>query len=251
MPPTPIISRRGRRSKATIVEIAPYAGVGGRTPATMSARRADRLFALYAPNVVFPNRAVSYEHQHQMGGGSRHPGFHLGDTDGLGIQASGSMSQGEDAPLIEVFHWKNRSRVGERKRLSENWRDTERVFTQFLHSGSADSACTCAHKDPVDVRLLSLESWVTKSIDYCNCRLSASALIEEGFFPSTPHKPRTAFSMRLLQVLHEQSVRGSISQSAWADGLRAVYEYDLKTSLPGFSRQVATLLCILSDTILT
>ncbi|KAF8531189.1 hypothetical protein BDD12DRAFT_691393, partial [Trichophaea hybrida] len=56
-------------------------------------------------------------------------------------------------------------------------------------------------------------------VDYCNCPLSTSTLVGEGFFPAAPRKPRTAFSMRLLQVLHEQSIRGSISKSAWADGL--------------------------------
>ncbi|KAF8533179.1 hypothetical protein BDD12DRAFT_810393 [Trichophaea hybrida] len=33
-------------------------------------------------------------------------------------------------------------------------------------------------------------------------------------------------------------VRGSISKSAWADGLLAVYESDHKTSLPNFARSV-------------
>ena len=180
----------------------------------MSARRADRLFAMYAPNVTFPNRAANFEHSHQVDSGIYDSGFHPSGIDASGLQASGSMNQGTDAPLIEVFHWKNRSRVGERKRLSENWKETEQAFIQFLRSGSAASACTCTRKDHVDVQLLSLESWVMRGIDYCNCALSTTTLIEEGFFPSTPRKPRTAFSIRLLQVFHEQSVRGLISKSA-------------------------------------
>ncbi|KAF8535661.1 hypothetical protein BDD12DRAFT_808398 [Trichophaea hybrida] len=74
--------------------------------------------------------------------------------------------------------------------------------------------------------------------DYCNCPLSTSTLVREGFLLAAPGKPRTAFSMRLLQVLHEQSVRGSISKSVWADGLLAVCESDHKTSLPNFARSV-------------
>jgi len=167
MAPPPIISRRGRRPKATIVEIAPYGGIGGRRPATMSARRADRLFAMYAPNVTFPNRAANFEHSHQVDSGIHDSSFHPSGIDASGLQASGSMNQGTDAPLIEVFHWKNRSRVGERKRLSENWKETEQVFIQFLRSGSAASACTCARKDHVDVRLLSLESWVMIDFQIC------------------------------------------------------------------------------------
>ena len=161
------------------------------------------------------------------------------------------MDQAADAPLIEVFHWKNRSRVGERKRLSENWKDTEQVLTQFLHFGSVGSICTCTRKDRVEVRLLSLESWTVRIVDYCNCPLSTIALIMDGFFPSSPRKPQTAFSTRLLQLLHEQSVRGSISKSAWADGLRAVYEYHHKTTLPGFSRPVAIPLSALYNMTLT
>ncbi|KAF8535688.1 hypothetical protein BDD12DRAFT_808381 [Trichophaea hybrida] len=58
------------------------------------------------------------------------------------------------------------------------------------------------------------------------------------FFPAAPRKLRTAFSIRLLQVLKDQSVRGSIFKSAWADGLIAVCQSDHMTSLPNFARSV-------------
>ncbi|KAF8542600.1 hypothetical protein BDD12DRAFT_802774 [Trichophaea hybrida] len=74
------------------------------------------------------------------------------------------------------------------------------------------------------------------NVDYCNCPLFTSTLVKEGFFPAAPRKPRTAFPMRLLQVLPQQSVRGSIFKSAWADGILAVYQSDHKTSLPNFAR---------------
>ena len=251
MPAPPIISRRARKSRATVVHIAPYRGNGGRKPSTMSARRADRLFVKYAPTVIFPNQAANFEHRYAAESRIPDPDSYLGDNDASGFQAAGGIGQGADAPLIEIFYRNNRSLIGERKRLSENWKETEQVFAQFLHFGSAASICTCLRKDRVNVRLLALESWVTKDIDYCNCPLSATALIKKGFFPATPRKPNTAFSMRLLQVLHEQSIRGSISKSAWADGLRAVYESDLKMSLPVFSRQVAVLLPLPGDMPLT
>jgi hypothetical protein len=61
-------------------------------------------------------------------------------------------------------------------------------------------------------------------------------LIREGWFPSAPVKPRTVFSCRLLRVLHSQSVRGSISKSAWAQGLRASHEYYLEKIIPSFDQ---------------
>jgi len=241
MPAQHTISRRGLRPSSTIVVIAPYGGVGARRRVTMNARRVDRLFAMSAPDVSFPNRglAASYEQRHPTRSNIYDPGpYTIGGIDSHGVHAGGYMGEDGDAPLIEVFNWRNRSRVGERQRLSENWKQTEKVLAQFLHFGAAESICTCASKHRVEVRLLSFECWATRSMDYCNCPHSTITLIEQGFFPSTPRKPRTAFSIRLLQILHEQSVRGAISKSAWADGLRAVYEYDLKTSLPGFARQV-------------
>jgi len=230
MPAQHRVSRRGLRARSTIVVIAPYGGIGRSRRATMSARRVDRRFATSAPDVTFSGRAAS----------SR---WHL--TDNINFESgpyysidSNGMAGGSDAPLIEVFQWRNRSRVRERKRLSENWKQTEQVLAHLVYFGDAGTICTCARKDRVETRLISLESWTTRYIDYCSCSLSTSALIEQGYFPSTPRKPRSAFSTRMLQVLHEQSVRGSISKSAWADGLRAVFECDLKTSLPGFARQV-------------
>lgn len=248
MPERHNVSRRGLRLGSTTVHIGSYGGIGTRRQATMNARRVDRLFAMNAPNVVFPNPTRNSERQpisdslmHDMGS------YPIGSLDPSGFAETGEIAEGEspqNAPLIEIFQYKNRSNVGVRKRLSEQWKATEEVLTQLLHNGSVTGTCPCTGRDHVQVRLISLESWTVKSVDYCNCPLSTSSLVAEGFFPSTPRKPRTAFSLRLLKVLHEQSVRGSISKVAWADGLRVVYEHDLKAPLPGFSRQVSRYLDI-------
>jgi len=207
----------------------------------MSARRVDRLFTMSAPDVVFPNPTQSSEHRPTADSfvrDSELDPYPLDAANSLASDGTRGMDEGQDAPLVEVFQYNNRSNVGMRKRLSEQWKETEQALTQLLYNGVAASMCTCVSKDHVQVRLISLESWTLKGMDYCSCSLSTSCLIAEGFFPATPRKPQTAFSLRLLRVLHEQSVRGSVSKVAWADGLRASFEYDLKTSLPGFSRQV-------------
>jgi hypothetical protein len=61
-------------------------------------------------------------------------------------------------------------------------------------------------------------------------------LIRNGWFISTPVKPRTVFSCRLLKVLHNQSIRGSISKTAWAEGLRAAHEDYLEKIVPVFDQ---------------
>ena len=210
----------------------------------MNARRVDRLFTMSAPDVVFPDSSQSSERRPISDSFMNEPDpYPIGSLDSIGFEAPGEMGEGQgppqDAPLIEVFQHHNRSNARVRKRLAEQWKDTEKVLTQLLHNGSAASICPCTSKDHVQVRLISLESWTEKGMDYCSCPLSTRSLIAEGFFPSTPRKPRTAFSLQLLQVLHEQSVRGSISKVAWADGLHAVFEYNLKISLPGFTRHVS------------
>jgi hypothetical protein len=71
---------------------------------------------------------------------------------------------------------------------------------------------------------------------FCLCGHTSAMLIREGWFPSTPVKPRTVFSCRLLRVLHSQSVRGSISKTAWAQSLRASHEYYLQKIIPSFDQ---------------
>lgn len=206
----------------------------------MNVSRVDRLFTNSAPDVVFPTPAQSSNHRPISDTYMHEPDPYPPDAaNSVAFGATREIGEGRDAPLVEVFQYRNRSNVGVRKRLSEQWKETEQALTQLLHTGSAAFTCPCASKDHVQVTLISLECWRVKGMDYCSCALSTSCLIAEGFFPSSPRKPRTAFSLRLLLVLHEQSVRGSISKVAWADGLRASYEYDHMTSLPGFSRQVS------------
>jgi hypothetical protein len=71
-------------------------------------------------------------------------------------------------------------------------------------------------------------------VSLCICSQHSLMFIQEGFFPSTPVKPQTFFSLRLLCLLYEQGIRGSPSKYVWAAGLRAVHEAYMAKTLPDF-----------------
>jgi hypothetical protein len=81
--------------------------------------------------------------------------------------------------------------------------------------------------------------YVIRNVEYCICGFASSQLVEKGFFPSAPIKPRTVFSIQLLETLHEQSVRTSISKYGWGEGLRAAHEKRMCKSLKPFFRLVS------------
>jgi hypothetical protein len=221
-------SRRRRKGKSTLVEHGAFGGIGGRRGQTMNARLADDLLRRRAPELTFKcQRGRIPDVAPNVAAG----------LDFLEIPEDGNTAA--DTSLLNLIHKKKRSRVGERKKLSENWVETEAMMVELLRRGPSRLVCTCARKFSVQVRILSLDSWSLKTINYCNCALSTVELVREGFFPATPRKPRTAFSVRMLQVLHEQSVRGAISKTAWAEGLRVAYEYEHRTTLPNFTRAVS------------
>jgi hypothetical protein len=88
------------------------------------------------------------------------------------------------------------------------------------------------------VRFISLDSYKIDYFEYCQCAAACSGLIAEGIFPSSPCRPGTVLSLRLLRTLHAQSVLGSVSKQAWSAGLHMIFEEDLKTVLPPFDDEV-------------
>ena len=70
----------------------------------------------------------------------------------------------------------------------------------------------------------------------CIIGMSSSLLVQLGWFPSSPIKPRTVFSLRLLWILHEMSVRGKMSRFAWAAGLRAALGKEYIKDIPPFDK---------------
>jgi hypothetical protein len=136
-----------------------------------------------------------------------------------------------------------------RKSRAENWIETEKILTDVLYHGGQRNRCMCSRaRDRKRVRFISLDSYVVKEVDYCQCASSCSALLSEGegFFPSSPRKPGTVFSLRLLRTLHAQAVLGSVSKLAWSAGLHVVFEEDLTTTLPRFDEEVRLESCSMS-----
>jgi hypothetical protein len=140
-----------------------------------------------------------------------------------------------------IIHRRTRSWAYQRERRAENWQRTEAILVEMMLKDRLPDPCNCTRHDIVTVCRIDLNSYEHSEFQYCNCPRSSSCLLEEGYFPCAPIKPKTAFSIRLLQLLHEQSVLGYVSRSAWSGGLRALFEREKKAVLPAFDREVSTL----------
>jgi hypothetical protein len=146
-----------------------------------------------------------------------------------------------DITVITIPLDNKRPVASTRKSRAENWVETEKILTGVMYHAGQRHQCICSRpRDCKRVRFISLESYIIKEVDYCQCAASCSALLceGEGFFPSSPRKPGTVFSLRLLRTLHAQAVLGSVSKLAWSAGLHMVFEKDLKTALPRFDEEV-------------
>jgi hypothetical protein len=139
-----------------------------------------------------------------------------------------------------IIHRRTRSSVNKRERRATNWQRAEAILADVMLKDGFPDPCACDRREVVTVRCVDLNSYEHREFQYCNCPQSPSCLLKEGYFPCSPIKPKTAFSIRLLQLLHEQSVLGYVSRSAWSGGLRALFEGEKKTALPAFDREVST-----------
>jgi hypothetical protein len=154
-----------------------------------------------------------------------------------------------DITVITIPLNNKRPVASTRKSRAKNWVETEKILTKVLYHSRQRDQCMCSRqRDRKRVRFISLDSYVVKEVDYCQCAASCTALLceGEGFFPSSPRKPGTVFSLRLLRTLHAQAALGSVSKFAWSAGLHVVFEEDLKTTLPRFDQEVCLERCVQS-----
>ena len=121
-----------------------------------------------------------------------------------------------------------------------NWEPPEAELADMMVKDVRPHPCDCVRHDASTVRCIDLNSYEHRAFKYCNCTCSCSILLKEHHFPCAPMKPRTAFSIRLIKYLYEQSVLGYVSRSAWSGGLRALYESQKKAVLLPFDREVCT-----------
>jgi hypothetical protein len=137
------------------------------------------------------------------------------------------------AAVLQTFRRWRRSKASERQSAAANWIQAEKRMISIRTTAEPMEPCTCA-KESINARFISLETYEVRAVELCVCGLRSSLFVREEFFPSTPVKPRTFFSFRLLRVLHAQCVRGGTSKYAWAAGLRAVHEEYMAKTLTDF-----------------
>lgn len=244
------------RKKKISVHLLGFPGMGG--VGSRSARVSHGQVTKYVSNGAA--KLVLRNPIRANGGGGNSRGVERGGGEGRGGEGGVADVGGEggdfhhddlnlqhpdqevDEELEFIIHRRTRSSAKLRERRAANWQCTETVLADQMLKDELPHPCFCARRDVVTVRCIDLNSYEHRVFEYCNCARSCSCLLKEGYFPSAPVKPRTAFSIRLLQLLHEQSVLGYVSRSAWSGGLRALFEVEKKAVLQAFDREVSTLL---------
>ena len=227
-----------RKRKTAVSQTVALGGYGGSKARTIDISKGGRRFQLQAPNLIGRGR-------NGPSGGDQNRFLPLQ----LDYEQEQLGNQPDDEPYVRNngINWvdevirttisQRRSRLSERQKLAQNWREVEKILLEAIHSRS-ERACECIRRDVVNVRHITVEGFTWRDVPYCQFATSASHLISSRFFTLSPRKLRTVFSVKLLRTLHEQCTRGSISKEAWAGGLRAAFEADNKMVLPDFSRPV-------------
>jgi hypothetical protein len=187
-----------------------------------------------------PNRLVPPPQPRCSGHGEEHEDqFHYEMRDNEYQDMNPYQVQHDDLQAAqEVFKRRKRRRTkaSERAATAANWKIADQRMVAILTSTEPQAPCGCATED-INARFISLETYEIRTVQLCICGLRTAQFVKQGlgFFPSTPVKPRTFFSFRLLRVLYEQSVRGgAASKYAWAAGLRATHELYLSKTIPDF-----------------
>jgi hypothetical protein len=127
-------------------------------------------------------------------------------------------------PLKEKAARDNRQN---RKKYAHNWSKTFPDLVQAYMTGNR--LCTpesCAKCTDRGVKVLSIwfigfSSFEKRNFECCRCTKAVTALISEGFFPSSAVRPVFAFSMQMLDIFDRILGRGAISKQAFIGGLRS------------------------------
>jgi hypothetical protein len=234
-----------RRKPKVHVRFLGFPGMGGIgvKSALVSAGKVTEYVRDGAAQLVFPQNQPCASDAHGNGEGGSEEGQHeAADAGGAGWDSDDAdLDEGDREPEWIICQ-RTRLSVNQRIRQADNWQRTEAILADMMLKDRLPDPCNCTRDDIVTVRMIDLNSYTHREFQYCNCPRSSCCLLKEGYFPGSPKKPKTAFSIRLLQLLHDQSVLGYVSRSAWSGGLRALFEREKKAVLPAFDREVSTLL---------
>jgi hypothetical protein len=234
-----------KRKPKVHVRFLGFPGMGGigAKSARVSAGKVTEYVSNGAAQLVFPRNLprASDAHGNDKGGsvGGQNEAADAGGAGGDSDNADLDREVDREPGL--TTRRRTRLPANRRDRQAENWQRTEAILADMMLKDRLPDPCNCTREDTATVRRIDLNSYEHSEFQYCNCPRSSSCLLKEGFFPCSPIKPKTAFSIRLLQLLHEQSVLGSVSKSAWSGGLRALFEREKNAVLPAFDREVSTL----------
>ncbi|KAH9809487.1 hypothetical protein DFH28DRAFT_1133358 [Melampsora americana] len=133
----------------------------------------------------------------------------------------GNGDAADDAAIEEFARRKQEERYAHaREQLRQSWEEIENSITAaYLHCqyitanwttkhsylDRTNPDCTCAPNDiyHCNVDLIDvLGCFPMKPVKFCRCKPEAVQLVHQGYLPSTPTQPRTAFSVPLMQLFH-------------------------------------------------
>ena len=123
-----------------------------------------------------------------------------------------------------------------RKNAAQNWLKTEERVCKILSGVEILQGCQCllGSQAARPRRFISFERYEVRNVSLCGCGFGLQQIVQDGYFPSTPTSPETFFSTHLLRTLIEMSNLGSISRTAFAEGLRLTLSRRYQVSLPSF-----------------
>ncbi|KAG0151945.1 hypothetical protein CROQUDRAFT_86156 [Cronartium quercuum f. sp. fusiforme G11] len=98
-----------------------------------------------------------------------------------------------------------------------NWMSDGCMNVEDFHCQRNGHQITSIQVDLIDI--LGYNS--NKLIKFCDCMPKAVQLLHHGYFPSSPQKPQTAFSIQLIQFHHELWNTSIISTTSFVTALMA------------------------------
>lgn len=100
---------------------------------------------------------------------------------------------------------------------------TKNWTSQEAYLETRPPGCSCNPHDqqhPRDIDLIDILGFHSSiTISFCSCQPEAVQLLHQGYIASSPSKPRTAFSIRLLQLYHTLWQVVGLNKSGFIEGI--------------------------------
>ncbi|KAH9808547.1 hypothetical protein DFH28DRAFT_1195413 [Melampsora americana] len=99
---------------------------------------------------------------------------------------------------------------------------TKNWTTQQTYHEDKPSGCLCTPEDHYPARqidLIDMLGYQSASMSFCKCQPEAIQLLHRGYVASSPIKPRTAFSVRYIQLYHDLWEQTGLNKSGFVQGL--------------------------------